>query len=211
MIDHSADCFRMISQWHNATSAIWFMTSELSSVWEWYVMKYIRLMFSWQKRSHHRSAVNFLLWLNNMTHSKPQFNKNNWFRRCMTYCSAVRVFCSGINVTVLLNLSVTEKIVSRLSDRDKSGRVNTKLMIIIWNDHEDVRIDCNDLYEWCWGVCISWHWKQWQIYSYRHFNKSERYRLSVSLLCVQVYSECLMELWARANTSPYRYENIQRQ
>lgn len=60
----------------------------------------------------------------------------------MTHSSAVNVFHSDIKMTALLNLSVTDKIVSYSLDCDNVDRVSMKLMIIMWNNHEEVRIDC---------------------------------------------------------------------
>ena len=77
----------------------------------------------------HKSVTNLTLQFNIMVLSKPHFNKFSLANSCTAYSLPPHMILSGMNVTALLNLSVTDMTVLKISIEIESSRIKLRLIM----------------------------------------------------------------------------------
>ena len=133
--------FNIVRKYCSVISAVWFIISELSSVWEWYTVDSSDFVFNYSKIFFHMSVTNLRSLSVRIVLDKSQFIKVRWLRNLITYCISFHVILSEIKFTALLNLSVIDIRQSYFFSKDIISKPKMKFNEIIWNDHEDISID----------------------------------------------------------------------
>ena len=158
-INQRFECLKIIIKNRKTISIVWLIFSNKSFVCEWYATKYINFIFKRKNIVVHISNKNFRSRSKMIVFDKFQSIKFNWLNNACFHCVANYVIFSNINMMRFVYLQFIDIMQFQFSSKNEN-KIKMKSIVIIWNDIDEIKMNCNESYDKCRRVWYIWHFEQ---------------------------------------------------